>query len=354
MATFINARFLTQPLTGVQRFSLEISKQLILIRDDLIFLVHCKNEIIDQSLLNLFNIQEIKGGKGHYWEQVTLPLYLRKNGNPLLLNLSNTAPIFYGNKISTLHDIIFIKYPQSFSRQFILFYKLLFPLILKTSKSIITVSEFSKKDISNFYKYDSSKVEVIYNATSSFFSKETNANIEKNNNNEYCLAVSSPNYHKNFSALIEVYNKIDTNVELKIVGSASAVFSHMNYKENNSNIKFLGRASDDELVELYRNAKYFIFPSLYEGFGIPPLEAQACGCPVISSNAASLPEVLNNSAIYFDPLNPAEMKEVIQNSLDDELLRNELIKRGFSNVKKYSWSFSAKKLNKLLIKLDKS
>lgn len=343
MATFINARFLTQPLTGVQRFSLEISKQLNLIRNDLIFLVHCKNEIIDQSLLNLFNIQEIKGGKGHYWEQVTLPCYLNSIGKPLLINLANTAPIFYINKISTLHDIIFIKYPKSYSWKFRSFYKILIPLILKTSKKVITVSNYSKEDICNYYKVDSKTINVVYNSYSEIFYSDRL--IEKKN---YALAVSSPNLHKNFNSMIDAFLSSKINLDLKIIGSLSNVFDSPKYSSD-ERIDFLGRVSDKELVELYKNAKFFIFPSLYEGFGIPPLEAQACGCPVVSSNASSLPEVLSQSAYFFDPLNLKSISDALVKIDSDGELREELIQKGFINIQRFSWTKSATQLNEILL-----
>ncbi|MVZ11248.1 glycosyltransferase, partial [Enterobacteriaceae bacterium 8376wG6] len=120
----------------------------------------------------------------------------------------------------------------------------------------------------------------------------------------YLLAVSSPNYHKNFHGLIAAFSKManSQDVTLKIIGAANKNFADVGFSTKeaaaNDNIQFLGRVSDQQLVELYSHARAFVFPSLYEGFGIPPLEAQACGCAVVSSNRASLPEVLLQSALY--------------------------------------------------------
>ncbi|HAT3731671.1 TPA: glycosyltransferase family 4 protein, partial [Serratia marcescens] len=119
-----------------------------------------------------------------------------------------------------------------------------------------------------------------------------------------------------------------------------------------SSIKFLGRVSDEELVKLYSNALAFIFPSFYEGFGIPPLEAQACGCPVASSNRASLPEVLSDSVLYFSPDDEEDIIKAMELLINDQVIRSDLIERGFRNVKRFSWDNSAKKLNDLIISLE--
>ncbi|MCR4942357.1 MAG: glycosyltransferase family 4 protein, partial [Campylobacter sp.] len=121
--------------------------------------------------------------------------------------------------------------------------------------------------------------------------------------------------------------------------------------EKNKNIIFKGRVSDDKLVKLYSNAICFVYPSLYEGFGIPPLEAQACGCPVVCSNAASLPEVCENSVIYCDPYDINDIKEKIQMVLDDENIQNDLRQEGFENIKRFSWEKSAKQIADLLMEL---
>lgn len=346
MNIYINARFLTQPMTGVQRFSVELCKELAKLRSDLVFLVPSKLDILDQSLLEKINIVEVKGGRGHFWEQFILPKYLKKLGNPLLLNLGNTAPVFYNNKIFTHHDITYIRFPESYSLRFRLIYQLIASLNFKNSLSFITVSEFSKEDISDFYNVEMKDIHVLYNGVNSSFKE--NKSLISISEKPFALAVSSPSYHKNFSALIEAFNKIDNPIELKIIGSSTSIFKNSKNYEANPRINFLGRISDDELIELYQKAEFFVFPSLYEGFGIPPLEAQACGCPVISSNAASLPEVLQDSAYYFNPKDVNSIRDAILKVLGDYSLRNTLKNSGLNNVKRFSWHSSALKLDLLL------
>jgi len=342
----INARFLTQNITGVQRFAIEISKQLKELYQDNIEFVSPKN-VKHKSLANELNVKIIGNKTGHLWEQIDLPKYLKQRGNPLLLNLANTAPYLYKNKIITLHDVAFIRFPQTFNWKFRLFYKLLIPNIIKSSKYIITVSEFSKKEIMKFYKLRSSEITVVYNAPANIFKK-----IKTTYKDKYILAVSSLNFQKNFYSLIKAFNLLqDKNIKLYLVGGFNKNFANVELIKainSNKNIIFKGRVDDEKLVKLYSNAICFVYPSLYEGFGIPPLEAQACGCPVIVSNVASLPEVCKDSALYCNPYDIDDIKEKIEILVKDENLQKELIKKGFENIKRFSWEESAKKIISLI------
>lgn len=166
----------------------------------------------------------------------------------------------------------------------------------------------------------------------------------------YFLAVSSLNYRKNFFVVLQAFDKFceySSEGNLLIVGDLQCdSFNGVDissYKQN-CRIKFLGRVSDDELINYYRNAVCFIFPSLYEGFGIPVIEAQACGCPVISSNSSSLYEVLEESAIMCNPTDVDGFANAMKSIYEDVTLRNTIIRNGFENAKRFSWEKSAKKI----------
>ncbi|MDN2622303.1 glycosyltransferase family 4 protein [Klebsiella quasipneumoniae] len=343
---YINGRFLEQKLTGVQRFAKEISIHLSSIREDVIVLVSNLNNIDDNTIFERLKVEELRGGSGHFWEQITLPKFLISKGKPLLINLTSTAPVFYKNKISTHHDITYIRYPQSFSLSFRMLYKILIPKILLSSKAVITVSEFSKNEICEYYKLNENKVDVIYNAVSTVF---LNSTSEKMTSRPYLLAVSSPNYHKNFEGLIEAFSGLEIDIDLKIIGSLSSSFNKIEYDiKNDPRVMFMGRVNDSELANLYKNAFCFVFPSFYEGFGIPPLEAQAQGCPVISSNAASMPEVLGNSVIYFNPNDIEDIRQKLLDIFVNKEGRKRLIELGYKNIERYSWANSAEKLNDII------
>lgn len=175
-----------------------------------------------------------------------------------------------------------------------------------------------------------------------------------NNDEKYFLAVSSLNYRKNFVVVLQAFDKFcENNSEgnLLIIGDLQCnSFNGIDissYKQN-SRIKFLGRVSDEELINYYRNAVCFIFPSLYEGFGIPVIEAQACGCPVISSNSSSLQEVLGESAIMCNPTDIEGFANAMKSIYEDEPLRNAIICKGFENAKRFSWEKSAKKIEEII------
>jgi len=347
---YVNARFLTQNITGVQRFAIEISKELKkLYKDDIIF-VTPKN-IIHKNLAKELKVKIIGNKTGHLWEQIDLPRYLNSIDNPLLLNLANTAPLFYKNKIVTIHDIAYERFPKNFDWKFKYFYKFLIPNIIKNSKHIITVSEFSKSEIIKFYKVDKNQISVVYNAVNNIFKP-----VNKEYNDKYILAVSSLNYQKNFHSLIKAFNQIEKkDIKLYLVGDINKNFVDIKLIEDieqNKNIVFQGRVSDDELVRLYSNALCFIYPSLYEGFGIPPLEAQSCGTPAIVSNITSLPEVGNESVLYCNPYDIDDMKEKIELLVNDEDLREKLIQIGFENIKRFSWEKSAKKIIEIMENIE--
>ncbi|MBU9848541.1 glycosyltransferase, partial [Rahnella aceris] len=163
---------------------------------------------------------EVCGLSGHLWEQITLPLYLYKNERPLLINLCNTAPVSYPNQIVTHHDITYLKFPKSFPFSFRLLYRLIAPLILKNSKHIITVSDFSKKEIVTNYRCPLDKISVIPNAYSDIFKPYiTKTDLQKKEN--YLLAVSSTNFHKNFHGLIDAFLSADIDMDLKIIGGSA-------------------------------------------------------------------------------------------------------------------------------------
>lgn len=341
----INARFLTQNVTGVQRFAIEICKILKnKFAKDIIFLT--PKNIIQKEVAKELGAHIIGDNCGHIWEQIDLPLYLKKHGNPLLINFCNTAPLFYKNKIITIHDVGFETYPKTYSKKFLYFYKWLIPRIIKSSKKVITVSNFSKDEIIRFYGTAKDKIEVVYNAVGSNFKHKVDKNL---GNRNYFLAVSSLNYRKNLPLVLEafeVFSERHSNYELYIIGDVdSKSFNSLNldrYKRIRG-IELLGRLSDEQLIEYYSNAIAFIYPSFYEGFGIPPLEAQCCDCPSIVSNTSCLKEVFSESVLYCDPQESSSLVSQMM-AITETAYRNRLIDLGKVNRRKYNWSDSAEKI----------
>lgn len=345
MEIYINARFLTQKTTGVQRFAIEISKQLKLLLPGVTF-ISPKN-IIQKELADYFEVETCGNFTSHLWEQIELPIFLKKKKNPLLINLGNTAPLFYKNQLVSILDLSFIINPKWFSKSFSLFYSFVIPKIAKRSLRIITISENSKKDIVEIIGINESRIDVLYCDVPSEFRANNHLKLP-NIYGDYILAVSSLDPRKNFGRLIEAFNKLNLpTIKLVIVGSVNKVFSDVNIKkliQDNQLITFTGYVDQDELPSLYKNAKLFIYPSLYEGFGIPPLEAMICGCPTIVANVASLPEVCGDASYYVDPYKIDDISHGMKEVTSNEILRDELIAKGYKRVSHFNWESSGKQL----------
>ncbi|WP_086476180.1 glycosyltransferase family 4 protein [Arenibacter amylolyticus] len=347
----INARFLTQPISGVQRFAIEISKELNKSGLPVVF-VAPKN-IIHHELAEELDVKYIGGFKGHLWEQITLQKYvLRKNA--LLISFCNTAPLFIKKQIVTIHDLCFKIHPEWFSKTFSTAYNFLIPRIAKTSLHIITVSETSKKEIVKELLISENKVSVVYNAVAPIFFKDQSLEFSNNNllKNNYLLTVSSHHPRKNFERLIEAFVLIDDNdLYLYIIGNVNEHFANKSINEvTNNRIRFLADISDAELVNYYRFAKLFVFPSLYEGFGIPIIEALSQKTPVCVSDIPVFKEVCGDNAIYFDPKSPLSIKNGILNGLENENMVN---KHRNKLALKYSWKTSADLLVGIIKKFKK-
>lgn len=344
----VNSRFLTQPITGVQRFSIELSLQLKKKLGSQVLFVSPSN-ILHHDLAEILEVKVIGRRTGHAWEQFDLPLFLNQMGKPLLLCMGNTAPVVYRNKVSILHDVTFLRYPQTFSKKFLMFYRLVIPWVLLTSRHVFTVSNFSLEEIVSSYKIDRNKISVVYNAVDQKFACVEDKGLSAD---KYLFTVSSIKVNKNFGVAVNAFKIIQKRIpdlKLYIMGDMNAdSFRNMgNLIEEcskNPNIKLLERVSDNDLIRYYSNAVAFIFPSLYEGFGIPVLEAQACGCPVISSNSSSLPEILGDSALMCDPNNTNEFANAVLKLVNHKSLKEILIDKGYENIKRFSWEKSAEKL----------
>jgi len=346
---YINARFLTQKVTGVQRFATELSRQLVKIYGDNIKFVAPKN-IIQPELAKEFKVEVIGTHTGYWWEQIELPRYLKKQSSPILINFCSVAPLLYPNNIVAVHDITWVRYPNTYSKQFRMVYDFLVPQLCKKAKKILTVSQFSLDEISGHYHVDKSKFSIIYNAVDKCFQPVVDESLRKD---QYFVAVSSVKENKNFPTVIESFRLLQKRLpeaKLYIIGDLKdKVFNGITLNiDDIPNVKLLGRVSDEDLIRYYSNATAFIFPSFYEGFGIPVLEAQACGCPVVSTNSSSLPEVLLDSALYCDPTDAEDFADRMERIATDAGLRVDLIKRGYENVNRFSWEESAKKIAEII------
>ncbi|MEZ0343291.1 MAG: glycosyltransferase family 1 protein [Caldimicrobium sp.] len=344
---FINGKFLTQRLTGVQRFAYEVSKRLIQLDQEIKLIspsppmdIYCfpkEKIIIDKSAF-----------KGVIWEQLKLPQILKKFSQPPLLNLGNTAPLFYENNIVVIHDLAWMRYPEAFSRKFYLWYRFLIPKIARRALLIYTVSEFSKKEIVEELKVKPEKIKVVYNGVNEKF-KPLGLKREK-----FILWVGSLQPYKNLENLLKafwIFRKDFSDYKLCLVGRFDARVFRSAELPRVEGVEVLGEREDEALVSLYNRASLLIFPSLYEGFGLPPLEAMACGCPVVASLIPSLKEIYEEAVFYVNPRDPEDIARGIKKVLTDETLRSELIARGLSKAKEYTWDRTVEEIFKSICRL---
>lgn len=280
-------------------------------------------------------------GNSHLWEQLILPLYFVTKKDYVVLNLTGLGSILTCHKIMTIHDLSFLVNPTWFSRGYYWWYRFMTPLAAWTSSRILTVSEFSKREILRFYPFlKEQNIIVAYGAADQKF-----AHVDKDltpAEEPFALAVSSRDPRKNFARLIEAFKNVE-GCKLYIVGGVNNVFTqNSQLSQDNDHVRFLGRISDEELVKLYGQASCFIFPSLYEGFGLPPIEAMSCGCPVLASDIPVLREVCGDAALYFNPYDIESITHAIQHFLEHKNnLAPTLQEKGYENLKRFTFERTA-------------
>ncbi len=339
MKIFINGRFLTQPVTGVQRYAIELSKRLKECSNDITFRFLAPNNILHRDLAETLGAEVCGRLTGHAWEQLELPLFARGG---FLVNLCNTAPVSKTRQVVTIHDAAVYAVPQAYSRSFRTLYKTLLPTLSRTAQSIMTVSEFSKRELIRYCGVPEDKVTVVYSGREHIFAHAADTEVFSKHgfgNRPFLLAVSSLSPNKNFMGIVRALEHLrNPDFDVVIAGGVNpAVFSQRADFLPKS-VKHLGYVSEGELRALYEGATGFVHPAFYEGFGLPPLEAMACGCPVIVSNAASLPEVCGDAALYCDPHSPQDIADKIQRLMSDPDLREKLRQKGLRRAEKFSWN----------------
>lgn len=342
---YINGRFLAEYLTGIQRFSVEICNALYEINPEIIVL--SPNKIrSDYTLLG--KVRKFGLLPSLFWEYIELPIFLFFHKKPLLLNFGSPGPLFYRNRIVSIHDISYKKNPKWFTWFYGTYYKLITPLYARRAKKIITVSKFSQSEIQKWLKIPDDKFVIIHNAVSSLLSGSENSQpiVE----GKYVLTVSSLDPRKNLHTVFKAFNAAPPKgVKLILAGKSSPLFNFKNYDD--IEIESIGYVSNEKLSNLYRNASVFIYLSYYEGFGIPPLEAMSCGCPVILSDIPVFREIYGDAALFVKPDDIFEVKNAIDLILNHEKLRKELIEKGYEKVKEFDWKKSASKLNEIILSI---
>jgi glycosyltransferase involved in cell wall biosynthesis len=295
-------------------------------------------------------------------EQIHVPWVLRRE-RPDVYHAPHYVlpPAVRCRSVVTIHDCIHLMFPQYLPNRVAYAYaRASMWAAARRSNRILTVSEASKRDILNLFNVKPEKVVVVYNAIDEHFSAtpsdEHVARIRERYqlDHKFVLYVGNIKPHKNLVRLIEAFSQLrrtHDDLKLLIIGDEisklpalrRAVHRHKLHKH----VRFLGYLKDDTLTVLYRLASVFVFPSLYEGFGLPPLEAMASGTPVVTSNVSSLPEVTGNAAVLVDPYDVESIEDGMRRVLDDPKLAEELRLKGLQRAREFSWERSVEKTQRV-------
>ncbi|MBA4336489.1 hypothetical protein C0416_01810 [bacterium] len=355
----IDIRETVNEKTGKGYYAFHLTKALLAIDTENEYFLYCDKEPADFGNHSNFEIKIIKS-KGLFWHKKVLSdLYKEKIG-VFLAPTSYIIPALHNPKklkvLMTVHDLIAFLYPENHNKKAVLIEKLTLGVALKKVKKVLSVSENTKKDLIKKFGIKESLIDIIHNSASDSYGviEEDQCEAlreEKNLPKEFIFSVGTIEPRKNYTTLIEAYSKIKAhhpNVKLVIAGKkgwkSENVFKKISELDLKEDVIFLGYVTEEELAKIYNLATIFAYPSIYEGFGIPPLEAMKCGCPVITSNISSLPEVVNDAAILVDPVSVEDLKNALHQLLSDPAMQENLKEKGFAQCDKFSWEISARKL----------
>ncbi|WP_317056594.1 glycosyltransferase family 4 protein [Roseovarius rhodophyticola] len=361
MTLFINGRFLTQPLSGVQRYAHELVRALdnhlakhpsVKARfGQVVVLTPFASGTQRKNLPRYRSIEVFPTGasQGHVWEQSRL-YQISKDG--VLLSLGNCGPLAHEAHVVAFHDAHVFEMPEAFSPGYRRWHRFLRPRLAQRAKGLITVSQHSAQTLAHWLDVDTDRFAIVPNSAEHVLRIEENLQATEEhglNPKRYLLSVGNQSPNKNLIRLIEAHRDAGSDVPpLAIVGDAPRALNIAKLETQNG-LYVLGRVSDADLRGLYKGALGFVFPSLNEGFGIPPLEAMQLGVPVLSSNATAMPEVLGNAPMWFDPRDQLGMTLALKRfAAMAEEERKIRITKGLARAGRYSWRASAEALVEML------
>lgn len=296
-----------------------------------------------------------RGLSGHlkriFWYQTTLREQLKPSTDLLFSPVAEGIFSTRIPQIITVHDLIPLKYPE-LSPKWRYYYLYVLPLLLRQSRRIICVSQHTKQDVVETYKIDATKIDVVYWGCDRnlFFPQRDPEILRQYNLDKYLLYVGDMRSYKNLDRCLEAFDRLPfSDCQFVITGKKDDFFypqierqvSQLSAKER---IIFLDYVPTHELPVLYSMARSLLFASLYEGFGLPVLEAMACGCPVIASKATSIPEVGGDSVLYVDPYDVESITQAMYEILTNNELRTSQSRRGLKRAQLFSWQKSAQNI----------
>ncbi len=344
---------------GMDMVALELIKQLQIVDKINEYFIFVNNiEDIDAlPVASNFKIVKVKPALYPIWEQYYLPKAVKEYGVEILHCTSNTSPIFINVPlVLTLHDIIYLEkwnFTQGTTYQIFgnLYRRWNVPKAVKLAKHILTVSNFENDRIKSYFNLTNNQVSTAYNGVGNHFAPVTDkielARAKKQYNlpDDYMFFLGNTDPKKNVIGVLKALSILKKKNLLKSKllmldinrNYLQGLMKQINDESLMDDIVFSGYVPNKDLPAIYSQANLFLYPSLRESFGIPLLEAMACGAPLITSNTSSMPEIAQNSAVFVNPFNPDEIADAIIKVQNDEQLREDLRIKGFERVKEFTW-----------------
>jgi glycosyltransferase involved in cell wall biosynthesis len=355
----INGRFLTQKITGVQRYAREIVSAMDMLAAD----GHPLARELDLTLLvpgsyqgplpayETIRIQTVGRLRGHAWEQIELPVHARGG----ILSLCNTGPLLRRKQVVCIHDLNPFLFPSSYSWLFRTGYGAVVPVLGRTAAGLATVSRFSAQLLVEHGIARGRTPTIAVNGHEHVRRWSPPGAMPARSHASTVLLLGSQARHKNISIVLGLVPRLAARgIDVAVVGGRTPrVFGQFALPpEQQTGIRWLGAVSDDDLASVMQTSLCLAFPSLMEGFGLPPLEAMALGCPVVASKCASLPEVCGDAALYASPTDPEEWLSRLVTLHEDPRLRQTLIAKGRAKAESFSWARSAEIYLNALAEVD--
>ena len=331
----INARFRKLHITGIERYAREVSSRL-------------PSEVVHEIVPSYAS----GGLSGYVWEQSALPFRLTKND--VLWSPANVGPVAVSRQILSLHDVASLDHPEWFAKSVAQLHGILLPMLARRVLKIVTLSEFSRSRIVARLGVPETSVQVVHPGVSQGF-LEVNAperTVTRALPPRFALAYGSDDPRKNSRLIARAWASIaktDPDLHLCLFGAPSRLFSSKLRDVYSKNVHFLGYVPDHELPEVYRRAQMLIYPSLYEGFGLPIIEAMASGIPVVASDIPVFRELFDCSALLVNPLSVAELADAVSLLARHSIARQEYIRAGVTCARKFSYDKTAAALVSLYL-----
>lgn len=317
----VNARVLRGKKNGVWRYTSEICRE------------------ISEKLDVIVPEKRISGLKGHMWDQIYM---LSESSNSKLWSPANSGPVLKkSGHVVTIHDVAFFENPDWYDPRYRQYYSLMTPVLSRSAEKIITISNFSKERIIHYCNVEESKIYVIPNGVNAdFMYYESSHDSIFSNARPFILTVSSFAPQKNLTRLIEAWNMVraeNKDIDLVIVGASSDAAPLSLDVNETKGIIFKSQISDSELASLYRHALLFVFPSIYEGFGLPVMEAASIGCPTVACQGTAIREYTDGVVDFINMKDPNEIYEYMRYAIknSDKIKLTSMESREI--MKKYSW-----------------